>query len=406
MGLIQAFDFNFYLQFPEVSTYGASGITLPTGKAVTDPLIYLASSKVRGVHSVAYNDFELWYFTGDDTINAVGGYKIIARTTNKAMYLEGLLHASAYIDISYSVIDGGLQQKIKPIAGEVTAFNRIEPDQVDPDYHWYEITLQPRLSRMQRSRDSRIYVNRSLSDIVTERMSDYALVESAASDTTTADLALTDFFYFSRVPQQTEYKYPFLIQYEENDLNFLQRVLAREGYYFYSDSGSISTDCYLIDANGIPSVSQYYYDTLVITNLNGEILDLGANTITDNLLEHPPVSSSSSTFSQESDAGNVLLNRQSSIAAIKLMRPRQTQGSYLGDTYIQQDLIDNTNPSTSLFYQRDVGEHILRHESFYVDLSKVVDQNRDAYQLRDECVSSTIQAYDSAAAPVISFSSI
>jgi type VI secretion system secreted protein VgrG len=112
--------------------------------------------------------------------------------------------------------------------GMITAFTQVpDSDGTVILNHTYEFTLEPRLRQLSYVIQSQIFQNKSVIEIVTDVLSMY-MTEG------------TDF----KIDAQYEVKgedYPkreFTVQYNESDLDFIQRLLEEEGlFYFFDHSG-------------------------------------------------------------------------------------------------------------------------------------------------------------------------
>ncbi len=95
------------------------------------------------------------------------------------------------------------------------------------DYYYYQATLSPKLSKLKYTKKSDVFVESGLFDILNSifKNQEYALDD--------CDFALNvqDKNY---LPSSDCYnRYNFVCQYEESDFNFVNRLLERDGLYYY-----------------------------------------------------------------------------------------------------------------------------------------------------------------------------
>ena len=105
------------------------------------------------------------------------------------------------------VMDHGVERFIN---GFFTAFSYYDHH---GEYYYYQATIQPWLSLLEYKTDCRIFQNQTVPEIVSAIFQEHGY---------TADLRLTD-SYTPRV---------FCVQYRENQLNFVNRLLEEEGIYY------------------------------------------------------------------------------------------------------------------------------------------------------------------------------
>lgn len=91
------------------------------------------------------------------------------------------------------------------------------------DYIDYHLTIQPAISFMKKRTNCRIYQNKSVIDIITDL---FAQHEIAFTNKTTS----------------TYEKYDYCVQYQESDLDFVNRLLQQEGiFYFFEHTDAAHT---------------------------------------------------------------------------------------------------------------------------------------------------------------------
>jgi type VI secretion system secreted protein VgrG len=99
--------------------------------------------------------------------------------------------------------------------------------------HVYRFTIQPRLALLSRQTDSRVIMDKTVIDVVT----DCLLRHGYRKDQIRIHLTRT-------LPVR-----PFIVQTDETDLAFVQRLLAREGIWYWFGSHQDSELIYLVDHN-------------------------------------------------------------------------------------------------------------------------------------------------------------
>jgi type VI secretion system secreted protein VgrG len=112
--------------------------------------------------------------------------------------------------------------------GVITAFTQVpDSDGTVMLNHTYEFTLEPRLRWASYTVQSRIFQNKDVLELAEEVLSDYLVKDQ--------DFKIDGKF---EVSGQSYTKREFTVQYNESDLDFLQRLLEDEGlFYFFDHSG-------------------------------------------------------------------------------------------------------------------------------------------------------------------------
>jgi len=107
--------------------------------------------------------------------------------------------------------------------------SRLASSDVSEDYIDYHLTIQPTAAFMQKRVNSRIYQNKSVIEIITDLFSQHGVV---FKDNTTA----------------TYPKYEYCVQYQESDLDFVNRLLQLEGIFYYFEHTESAHTLILADA--------------------------------------------------------------------------------------------------------------------------------------------------------------
>lgn len=174
--------------------------------------------------SLIYNDkdtvkpeFEVVKFVGEENLSFVYDFYITLRSTTDnipAVLGEVLLRPAVLCMV--------VQDHFSYYHGIVTEFRQI---QRVGDYTQYELRLRAKMFLLNLNTRSDIYVGQSFSAIVDSVFKD--------NDFTSLDyeLKLTGTHYDPLLGGYNRWSY--VCQYEESDLNFLQRLMEREGVYYY-----------------------------------------------------------------------------------------------------------------------------------------------------------------------------
>ncbi|MBU1701604.1 MAG: type VI secretion system tip protein VgrG [Candidatus Eisenbacteria bacterium] len=110
---------------------------------------------------------------------------------------------------------------IVQIHGVVLSFEFLEYGKEWKQYH-YRAVVVPRLSLLELTSQSRIFLDKDVKTIITEVLEDHGL--GAGED-------------FSIELSETYAVSEYVSQYQENDLNFVQRLMEHEGIFYYFEQG-------------------------------------------------------------------------------------------------------------------------------------------------------------------------
>ncbi|MCX5830186.1 MAG: type VI secretion system tip protein TssI/VgrG [Deltaproteobacteria bacterium] len=186
------------------------GNTEGAGNYFTFSLIYTNKDTVKPV-------FEVISFTGNENLSFVYDFYVTLRspTDNIPSLLGEVLLRPAVLCIV-------VQEHFAYYHGIVTEFRQVKRV---GDYTQYELRLRAKMFLPYLNTRSDIYVGKKFSDIIDGVMKD--------NDFTSLDyeLKLTGNHYDPLPGGYNRWSY--VCQYEESDLNFLQRLMEREGVYYY-----------------------------------------------------------------------------------------------------------------------------------------------------------------------------
>jgi type VI secretion system secreted protein VgrG len=107
--------------------------------------------------------------------------------------------------------------------------SRTAASDVSEDYIDYHLTIQPTLAFMNKRTNCRIYQSKSVIEIITDLFGQHGVV---FKDNTTASYP----------------KYDYCVQYQESDLDFVNRLLQLEGIFYYFDHTESAHTLILADA--------------------------------------------------------------------------------------------------------------------------------------------------------------
>jgi len=173
------------------------------------------------VYGVDEQTLILLYFTGQEAISTLYNFELELRCFDLTLDEDMIINQDCQLQIYYG------NSLIREIHGLLIEFEDVK---YLPDHTLYRARMVPRAWKLGLFDTNEVYldedINQTLSIILQE-----------------AGLAVQDFrFDFSRNYR----KWPFRLQYNETHLAFLQRIIEREGIYYYfeqSDKGEIMVFC-------------------------------------------------------------------------------------------------------------------------------------------------------------------
>ncbi|WAH53096.1 type VI secretion system tip protein VgrG [Pseudescherichia vulneris] len=169
--------------------------------------------KVRGCQAL----LDVLCFEGREALSEPFRYTIEFTSTDKALTPQQMLMQDASLTLQAPVDQGfGLrvQQPVRTLQGVVTGFERLSTSE---DEAHYALTLQPRLALLARSHQNRIYQDMSVPDIVEHVLR------------TRHEMRGEDFVFTlaNEYPRREQ-----VMQYGEDDLTFISRLLAEVGIWY------------------------------------------------------------------------------------------------------------------------------------------------------------------------------
>ncbi|QCR38494.1 type VI secretion system Vgr family protein [Nissabacter sp. SGAir0207] len=172
-------------------------------------------------HRLAVRDctavLDVLSFEGKEALSRPFHYAIEFTSPEKALTAQAMLMRPASLTLHTPVTKPGgerVQQPVRVVQGVVTAFSQLS---VSPDEGHYALTLQPRLALLSRSRQNAIYQDMSVPQIVEHILrSRHGMRGQDFLFTLTQDY-----------PRREQ-----VMQYDEDDLAFIRRLLAGVGIGF------------------------------------------------------------------------------------------------------------------------------------------------------------------------------
>lgn len=169
------------------------------------------------VGALPLETFRVIEFHGEETISKMPMVRIKAVAYDKALNYEDA------VDVDASLIVRGADYEVNH-HGIITSFSQV-PDSdgtVELNFY-YEFILEPRLKGMDFMTQSRIFQSLTPKEIVLGVLSDYYPDDGSA---------------YKWLADDTWTLRDYVVQYNESDLAFIQRLLEDEGiYYFFDHSG-------------------------------------------------------------------------------------------------------------------------------------------------------------------------
>ncbi|WP_294615543.1 type VI secretion system Vgr family protein [uncultured Gilliamella sp.] len=168
------------------------------------------------------------YIEGEEQLNQPWRYTISFTSSDKALSIDSLLNQKASLSFN-PVINKSLGSAIRSLSdfpsvsdtrtlyGVITAFNQLS---VNKDEAHYQVTLSPRLARLATGQQSGIYQHQSVVSVVESVLRNHGFTGIDYR------LALKDSYPIRE----------FITQWQESDLEFIQRLLADVGIWFRFES--------------------------------------------------------------------------------------------------------------------------------------------------------------------------
>ena len=167
--------------------------------------------KIRGLKSPA----DVLTFTGHEQLSSPFRYDIEFTSTDKAIEPESVLMQDGAFSLSAPPVQGmPVQVPLRTLHGVITSFKHLSSSQ---DEARYEVRLEPRMALLTRSRQNAIYQNQTVPQIVEKILRERHQMRGQ------------DFVF------NLKNEYPAreqVMQYGEDDLTFVSRLLSEVGIWF------------------------------------------------------------------------------------------------------------------------------------------------------------------------------
>ena len=167
--------------------------------------------KIRGLKSPA----DVLTFTGHEQLSSPFRYDIEFTSTNKAITPESVLMQDGAFSLTAPPVQGmPVQTALRTLHGVITSFKHLSSSQ---DEARYEVRLEPRMALLTRSRQNAIYQNLTVPQIVEKILRERHQMRGQ------------DFVFNlkSAYPSREQ-----VMQYGEDDLTFVSRLLSEVGIWF------------------------------------------------------------------------------------------------------------------------------------------------------------------------------
>ncbi len=425
------------------------------------------------------NDFEVLGFKGFEGISEVSEYEIIVSIENKYLYVDYILQSMGVLSVKYEE-DGVLKEE--RIIGDIVEYTDLgayDPSDVRPESDralLYQLKLRTRLGRLCGRKSTRVFVNRNIQEIISEVFYSSAQLKELSisyvigrddgrggrirsSSEDIISIHNTDLIpYLDETGQEQQYieyfdsgayligqigeeyvdlskvfgvgknkyRYPFVLQYEEDDFNFVKRILSREGYYMYhrqiavdmpigycERNNKIYNDAWLIGTPLLVDTTSYrkiYLDVLVISRTFTE-----EQKVVDTSFSNNDFAFSNMSDYYISDNANILNIRHKrdyeGIGDVLINAPvqktqRETgQPGYFHDTHQLIDIVkkgeieknnitvdEGNNVVVSDIEHKEEGNKIILEGGYYFNTRELPTD--EGYKPRREVISRVIKAYD------------
>ncbi|MDM7332596.1 type VI secretion system tip protein VgrG, partial [Klebsiella pneumoniae] len=279
-------------------------------------------------------------FEGDEALSQPFRYRIEFTSADHAISKEMMLMKAASLTLQAPVAQGfgiNVQQPVRVIQGVVTGFERLSTSR---DETHYALTLQPRLALLNRSHQNAIYQDQSVPQIVEKILRERH------------GLRGQDFLFSltKTYPRREQ-----VMQYGEDDLRFITRLLGEVGIWF-----RFTTDTRLhIDVAEFCDSQQGYEKGLTLPSVppSGQ-QSAGVDAVWEMACRHRVVEQQVSTRDYNYREATADMNAQ-----VDVTRGETTtfgEAYHWGDNYLTAGNVHDRHPApeSGAFYAR------LRHERY------------------------------------------
>jgi type VI secretion system secreted protein VgrG len=189
------------------------------------------------IGSLPQDTFKVVEFHGNESISACFSFTVKTVSTDNNIGYEDVVGKPASLSVYFS----DFMMPHHGIVKEITQFPSMGEGAS------YEILIVPRLNLLQFSTQNRIFQNKTAVEIIAEVLKDAGFSNSDYRDETKGKLT----------------KREFTVQYNETNLNFIQRLMEHEGIFYFFDHADGSDVLVMGDANSsakqIPNTPELIY---------------------------------------------------------------------------------------------------------------------------------------------------
>lgn len=182
--------------------------------------------------------FTLLSFTGEERISTLFDFELELKCDDVDLDEDKVLNQVCRLEIYHQIGTVPSLQPMRVIQGMV---NEFEDTEYYPDHTLYRARMVPRVWQLGLFETNEVYLEQPIADTLTTMLEEAGFVNGQ------------DF----RFALNRQYrKWPFRLQYKETHLAYLQRIIEREGIYYYfedSEQGEVMVFC---DHNqALPSIA-------------------------------------------------------------------------------------------------------------------------------------------------------
>ncbi|ATM94509.1 Rhs element Vgr protein [Yersinia frederiksenii] len=289
-------------------------------------------------------------FVGTEALSELYCYTVHFTSTDKDIDASQLLRKSASLTMGTGLLQNLSEQKV--VHGVVTSFERISGSK---DQAVYQITLSPFLALLRNQfRTHRFFVNKSVPEVVEQILQDHGFKD----------------WEYEFVLKQIYPKREQINQYQESDLEFIERLLSEVGiFYLFTLQSDTQTEV----VHFADKQSAYEFGKTLSLNSPSGMSDSGALSVWDVSVQHNVVQANVTTKDYNHREAQKVLQS----AKVDMTRGESDEVTY-GEVYHYKprhlDTGDKTDPTaeTANFLAR------LDHERFLSAQTTIVGLGNDA----------------------------
>ncbi|MFT7315065.1 MAG: type VI secretion system VgrG family protein [Paraglaciecola sp.] len=204
-------------------------------------------------------ELTILHFTGQEGISELFNFDLELKSDDIELDADGVVNQSCKIEVYY----GDNTKPLRVIHGFINEFEDVN---YFPDSTLYRAKVVPRVWQLGHFETNEVYLNENIQQTLTVMLEEAGFIDGY------------DFrFELSR----TYRAWPFRLQYNETHLDYLQRIIEREGIYYYfehTNDSDVMVFCDNIQA--LPKIEKSVQaDNVVFQANSGVYVDSHANTI-------------------------------------------------------------------------------------------------------------------------------